>query len=129
MSNLELADLRGRSSPAFVSVSPENRHIGISQEGADRLNAEHKDRFLLAFDEKKRPWVGALPLLEASGEGVSIYRTEGGGTSCQSKALQAKLRRFIEDGERTRLYFTPETETIEISGTGVEMHRLITPEE
>ena len=128
MADLELASLDGRTSSAFVSVSPDNAHVGLSQAAMGRLEAENKGRLLLAFDQEKNPWVGSLGPEAANGHGVSISAPDGGSAKCQSQSLQAKLRRFVTDGERTRLYFSPETEVMEVDGETVEMHRLMTPE-
>lgn len=127
MPDLEFADLDGRSGSAFVSVSPENTHVGISKEANKRLGAKHKDRLLLAFDEQKRPWVGVLQVPTPNSDGATIYVSDSGSAKCSSQALQAKLRRFVEGEDRTRLYFGPETETAEVAGCRVEMHRLLAP--
>jgi len=124
MPDLNFMNLDGRTSSAFVSVSPENAHVGISKEAVQRLDITGDDRLVLAFDDQKRPWVGTVG---QEGRGVSITSPDGGSTKCQSQALQAKLRRFVEDGERTRLYLAPDTETAYLDDTKVEMHRLIVP--
>jgi len=124
MPDLNFTNLDGRTSSAFVSVSPENVHVGISKEAAQRLDITGDDRLVLAFDDQKRPWVGTT---EQDEHGVSITSPDGGSTKCQSQALQAKLRRFVENGERTRLYLAPDTESVHLDGIAVEMHRLIVP--
>ena len=114
-----------RTQGEFISIKADSRDIGVGQEVVDRLGLEHGDRFVVAFDEENRPWVGfvsAEKLEDPVSVGPQLYVYDTG-CRVQSKGVVQTFRRFAAK-ERRRLWFLPDTAEVEVQGVGVTLHRL-----
>ena len=123
----DVSPARGPSYGAFISVRADSKHVGLSQELVDRLGLEHKDVAVLAFDDEDRPWVGFLEggVDDVHQYGPKVYVKDDSSSSIQSRPFQVQLKRFAADGERRRLYLTPDTEEVDLDGRfQVTLHRL-----
>jgi len=121
----DIAPTPGLSPGRWISVAPNDNYVGIGAGFArEEWQAEHYDRLILAFDEKNRPWVGCLPANGRKDVGATIYMEDGRSPRVESDPLHAKLRQFVWGGDRTRLYWTGETETLSLDGEAVQLYRV-----
>jgi len=123
----DVSPVKGPSFGAFISVRADSKHVGVSQALVDRLGLEHGDVAVLAFDDEDRPWVGFLEggVDDAHQYGPKVYVKADSGSSIQSRPFQVQLKRFAADGERRRLYLTPDAEEVDLDGRfQVTLHRL-----
>jgi len=113
-------------------VRQDDREVYIARGLIDRFDLTAGDRLILAFDEDRRPWVGFISSpdteTDAPGARVAVYH-HGSGPDARttSSRVAMHLKKYAPEDGRGRLYLNGDTETADVEGHSVRLHRL-TPE-